>query len=87
MTERGILTTIRAAQFLAIVISALALIPSGAHLAALPNKIALPQSEYFTVQAIYDGWAILGLLWVAAVAINALLAVIVRSQKWPLGFP
>lgn len=75
--------TVRVAQFLVIIISALALIPSGAHLAALPNKIALPQSEYFTVQAIYYGWAILGLLWLAAVTINALLAVIVRSQKWP----
>ncbi|AYG61629.1 DUF1772 domain-containing protein (plasmid) [Rhizobium jaguaris] len=77
---------VRAAQFLALVVSALALIPSGAHLAALPNKIALPQTEYFTIQTIYNGWAILGLLWPAAIIANALLAVIVRSQQWPSWF-
>ena len=75
--------TVRVIQFFAIIISALALIPSGAHLAALPNKIALPQTEYFTVQGIYYRWAILGLLWPTAVIMNALLAVVVRSQKWP----
>jgi hypothetical protein len=75
--------TVRIVQFLAIVISALALIPAGAHLAALPNKIALPQAAYFTVQGIYYGWAILGLLWPAALVLNALLAVLVRSQSWP----
>jgi hypothetical protein len=36
--------TVRAIQFLAIIISALALVPSGAHLAALPNKIGMPQA-------------------------------------------
>ena len=75
--------TVRIVQFLAIVISALALIPSGAHLAALPNKISLPQAEYFTVQGIYYGWAILGLLWPAAIAANVLLAIVVRSQPRP----
>ncbi|MEZ2409074.1 hypothetical protein AB6806_19910 [Bosea sp. RCC_152_1] len=54
--------TVRIVQFLAIVSCALALIPAGAHLAALPNKIALPQADYFTVQGIYRGWATLGLL-------------------------
>src|SRR3954469_12545955 len=54
--------TIRTIQFLAIIVSALALIPAGAHLAALPNKINMPQSAYFSVQGIYYGWAILGLL-------------------------
>lgn len=75
--------TLRLVQFLAILISALALIPSGAHLAALPNKIDLPQAEYFTVQGIYYGWAILGFLWFAALAMNALLAILVRQQPWP----
>jgi hypothetical protein len=77
---------IKLVQFLAIVISAVALIPSGAHLAALPNKIALPQAEYFTVQAIYTRWALLGLLWPAAMLMNALLASLVRSQAGPFWF-
>ncbi|TIW94855.1 MAG: DUF3379 domain-containing protein [Mesorhizobium sp.] len=75
--------TVRAIQFVAIIISAIALVPSGAHLAALPNKITLPKTEYFTVQGIYYGWALLGLCWPAAVIIDASLAFAVRSQKWP----
>lgn len=75
--------TVRTVQFIAIVIAALALIPSGAHLAALPNKITMPQTEYFTVQAIYYQWAILGLLWPAAIIMNVLLAWLIRSQRGP----
>jgi hypothetical protein len=71
-------------QFTAIIVSALALIPSGAHLAALSNKIALPPEQYFTVQAIYRGWAFLGALWPAALLANAGLAYIVRAQPVPL---
>lgn len=74
---------VRIVQFLAIVLSALALIPAGAHLAALPNKMALPQADYFTVQGIYRGWALLGLLWAAAIAVNILLAFLGRQQTWP----
>ena len=73
----------RIVQFLAIAIGALALIPSGAHLAALPNKIGLDPSEYFLVQGIYRGWAVLGSLWVAALVVNIVLAVVVRSQPLP----
>src|SRR5690606_35363475 len=40
---------VRWLQFFTIVVCALALIPSGAHLAALPNKIDLPQGDYFIV--------------------------------------
>lgn len=68
---------------LAILIGALALIPSGAHLAALPNKIGLGQAEYFLVQGIYRGWAVLGMLWVAALVVNIVLAIVVRSQAAP----
>ncbi|WP_271898369.1 hypothetical protein [Candidatus Phyllobacterium onerii] len=56
---KGETVAVKIIQFLAIVISALALIPAGAHLAALPNKIALPQADYFTVQGIYYGWPFL----------------------------
>lgn len=75
--------TVRVVQFLAIVVSALALVPAGAHLAALPNKIMLAEAAYFTVQGIYRGWAILGLLWPSGLIVNALLALCVRSQLWP----
>ncbi len=74
---------IRIIQFLAVVISAIALIPAGAHLAALPNKIAMPVADYFIVQGIYSGWAILGLLWPAALIVDIVLASVVRAQAWP----
>ena len=35
---------LRLIQFLAIMLTALALVPNGAHLAALPNKIAMAQT-------------------------------------------
>ncbi len=54
----------------AVLLTALALVPGGAHLAALPNKIALPQQAYFTVQGIYRGWAWFGLVLVAATLAN-----------------
>lgn len=75
---------VRVTQFAALVIAALALVPSAAHLAALPNKIGLPQADYFTVQGIYRRWAMLGLLWPASVILNGLLAYLVRAQQGPL---
>ena len=44
-------------QFLAVVLTALALMPGGAHLMALPAKVAMPEHPYFVVQQIYGGWA------------------------------
>jgi hypothetical protein len=49
---------LRLIQFLAIMLTAFALVPSGAHLAALPNKIAM--AEAATPQ-IYAGWALFGM--------------------------
>ena len=45
----------RGLHFLAIVFTALALVPGGAHLFALPNKIDLDVEPYFVVQGIYRG--------------------------------
>ena len=49
-------------QSLAIILTALALVPSEAHLAALPNKIAMAQAAYFVAQQIYTGWALFGIV-------------------------
>jgi hypothetical protein len=75
--------TVRTIQFFAIVVSALALVPSGAHLFALPNKIGLSQPEYLTAQSIYYGWAILGILWPAGAILSAALAFLIRQQGLP----
>ena len=73
-------------QFLALVFCALSLIPSGAHLAAMPNKMRLDQAGYFVAQGIYAGWSILGLLWFAAMIVLALLAFLSRTQRRPMAF-
>jgi hypothetical protein len=57
-------------QFFAVVLTALALVPGGAHLFELPHKIALTQHDYFTVQSIYRGWALFGAVIIAAIAAN-----------------
>jgi hypothetical protein len=76
--------TLRIVQFLAIILTALALVPGGAHLFALPNKIGLTQDAYFTAQAIYRGWALLGIVVFGALAANLAHAVLLRRQ--PLRF-
>jgi hypothetical protein len=71
------------AQLLALVLSALALVPAGAHLFALPNKIGLAQTDYFIVQNIYRGWALFGIVLFGALAATLVLAVLVRRQRAP----
>ena len=45
------------AHFSAIILTALALIPGGAHVRELPAKIDMDMEHYLTVQSIYRGWA------------------------------
>jgi hypothetical protein len=74
---------LRTAQFLAIVLTALALVPAGAHLAELPNKIGLDQEAYFIVQSIYRGWALFGIALFGALAANLAAAIVARRQRAP----
>jgi hypothetical protein len=68
---------------LAIVLTALALTPSAAHLYALPNKIDLGRDAYFAAQAVYDGWWRLGLLWMAALIADFAFLVATRRRRAP----
>jgi hypothetical protein len=52
----------RVVQFLTVVLTALALIPAGAHRFELRNKIDLPRDAYQTVQGVYAGWALFGVI-------------------------
>jgi hypothetical protein len=74
---------LRVTQFLAIVLTALALVPAGAHLFELPNKIGLAEDAYFVVQNIYRGWALFGIVLFGALAANLALAIMVRRQRAP----
>jgi len=67
-------------QFLALVLTALALVPGGAHLFAIANKIGLAAEQYFIVQNIYRGWSLFGAVPIAALVANLLLAILQRGR-------
>lgn len=76
----------KASQFLAVILTALALLPVGAHLMALSAKIAMPEQPYFVVQQIYRGWAWAGAVIFLAIFANVLAALLTRHnrRKWQL---
>lgn len=55
-------------RFLAILLSAIAMAAGLSHLFSLANKMALSGTDYFVAQRAYDGWALLGIVQVAAIA-------------------
>ncbi|MDF1609644.1 DUF1772 domain-containing protein [Hoeflea sp. YIM 152468] len=75
---------VRLVQFVALIMAVLALVPSAAHLFELPGKTDLTVTDYYVVQSIYSGWALFGAVWIAALIASAVLAVLVRRQRWPL---
>jgi len=74
---------LKTVQFVALVLMALALVPSGAHFFGLPNKIGLAQDAYFTAQSIYRGWALFGIVSFGALFANAILAFMLRREGAP----
>lgn len=78
---------VRVLQFSAIVLTALALVPAGAHLFELPNKIGLDQEAYFTVQALYRGWALFGFVLIGAVLANLALTLVLALRRRPYVLP
>jgi hypothetical protein len=71
---------LRVAQFLALMFVALALVPSGAHVFTLLNKIELARDQYFVVQNIYRGWALFGMGLFGALITSLALALLLRGR-------
>ena len=67
-------------QFLAIVLTALAFVPAGAHLFSLLNKIGLTAEQYYIAQGVYRGWNLFGFVLFPAVLMNFILAVMQRRR-------
>jgi len=65
------------------ILTALALVPSGAHLFELLTKMSLPEQHYFIVQSIYRGWALFGIVIFAAIGANLLLSVVLWRRGKP----
>jgi hypothetical protein len=68
-------------QFLAIVSTALYLVPGGAHLFELPNKMAMAPADYMVVQRIYAGWQLFGIVHAVAFLSTLAHTVLVRSER------
>ena len=69
------------ARFISLLFTGLAMAPAFAHLASLPNKIGLPRDEYFVVQQIYRGWALLGVVVFAALISTLVLTFMLRKRQ------
>lgn len=67
-------------KLVALALTALILIPSGAHLFELPGKIDLDRDAYFTVQGIYAGWAWFAVPIFAAILANGALFLVERRR-------
>src|SRR5262245_48398485 len=73
-------------QLIAIITTALYLVPTGAHLFELPNKMALTPTEYLTVQQIYAGWSLFGfVVGMALLATPTLVRADRTSFAWSSG--
>ena len=78
-----------ALRLVTLALTAIIVVPSGAHLFALPNKIGLDADAYFTVQRIYAGWALFAVPIFAAILGNGALAIAERRRdpsaaRWAL---
>jgi hypothetical protein len=74
---------LKVVQFLALALTALALVPSGAHLFEFPNKMSLGAEQYFIVQHIYRGWSLFGFVLIGALIANLALALLLRGPGAP----
>ncbi|HXH09314.1 MAG TPA: DUF1772 domain-containing protein [Alphaproteobacteria bacterium] len=66
--------------FLSILCTAIAMAAGLAHLFELPNKMPLSREDYLTVQQIYRGWALLGIVVIGALLSSLILTVLVRGN-------
>ena len=72
---------LRVARFLSLVFLALCLVPASAHLLELPHKIGMSRDEYLVAQSLYRGWALLGVVVVAALGATLVTALLQRHRR------
>jgi len=72
---------LKAVQFLALIFTALALVPAGGHFFEMPAKLVMAQDEYLMVQQLYRGWAFLGAFLILAIVTNLALVVFPRRRQ------
>lgn len=67
---------------LSLLLVAIYLVPEGAHVFEMFTKMTLAPPDYMTVQRIYDGWALFGIVIVAALV--STLALTIANRRQPL---
>lgn len=77
---------IKTLQLVAILLTAVSMAAGWAHLLELPNKMTLSRDDYLTVQQIYRGWALLGIVIFGALLSTAALTVMQRGDGAPFYF-
>ena len=77
----------RTIHALAVILTALALVPSGAHIAELPNKLSLDRDQYFIIQQVYRGWALFGGVIIAALLTNLIFAIVCWWRRESFSLP
>ena len=74
--------------FVSLILVAIAMAATWAHLLEMPAKMTLSRDQYFTVQQIYSGWAWLGIVIFIALASTSALTVLARPDHtiaWAAG--
>ncbi len=69
-------------KILALILTAIILVPSGAHLFELPGKISPDREAYFIIQGIYYGWALFAIPIFAAILANGALFFMLRRDNF-----
>jgi hypothetical protein len=69
-------------EFLAIVLTALALGPGMAHVMELPNKLPMSREAYLTVQRVYRGWNRLAFVVIGALVATLLLTIFAEGDAF-----
>jgi hypothetical protein len=69
-------------EFLAIVLTALALGPGMAHVMELPNKLPMSREAYLTVQRVYRGWNRIAFVVIGALIATLLLTITVDGDAF-----
>lgn len=78
-------TTRRALDFASILFVVFVVVPSGAHLLELHNKLRLSVDEYMIAQRSYDGWWMIGCVIPVALALLAGQIVMRVRRRAPIG--
>lgn len=70
------MNTLSLVEFLAVVLTALALVPAAAHVMELPNKLPMTREAYLIVQRVYRGWSLSGFVVVGALIATLALMIL-----------